>query len=308
MATSRAGESRSSLASRCSIRRDLTSASAAWMHRYPCLTDRKYSGETAYILHGFTLIELLVVVAIIALLVSILLPALSLAREQAYAVSCSSLMRQWGIACRLYTDDNNGIWPLAFDNRRYWGPNAQITGSQYINSIWYNSVAPYIDNSWKSSFNANDTNLALKLRVCPSNRARIGAVFGGGGGSGNVSAAPFVCAGNGSTWPVRLDLVGDPSTWIALIDVMYGDARNYSTHLMYSPVGYPFEVDLDGDGKLDTNLTQTDGLIYNNAEPKVHLGGCNVAMVDGHVQRLPFEMFLDADNGLWTDWRWEDRR
>lgn len=58
---------------------------------------------------GFTLIELLVVVAIIALLISILLPGLREARNQARRVACASQLRQLGIAHTTYANDNNGV-------------------------------------------------------------------------------------------------------------------------------------------------------------------------------------------------------
>ena len=57
---------------------------------------------------GFTLIELLVVVSIIALLVSILLPALGRAREQAKRTVCASNLRQWGMIHFQYAADNDG--------------------------------------------------------------------------------------------------------------------------------------------------------------------------------------------------------
>lgn len=57
---------------------------------------------------GFTLVELLVVISIIALLVSILLPALNKARDQAKLLLCKTNLRQQGIAFQTYALDNNG--------------------------------------------------------------------------------------------------------------------------------------------------------------------------------------------------------
>ncbi|MHC4326402.1 MAG: type II secretion system protein [Planctomycetota bacterium] len=57
---------------------------------------------------GFTLIELLVVIAIIALLMSILMPALQRVKKQARSVACQALLKQWGVMWSMYCDDNNG--------------------------------------------------------------------------------------------------------------------------------------------------------------------------------------------------------
>ncbi len=60
---------------------------------------------------GFTLIEVLVVVAIISILLSILLPSLRAARDQAKCVVCAARLKQWGLAFECYAAANKGVIP-----------------------------------------------------------------------------------------------------------------------------------------------------------------------------------------------------
>ncbi|CAN5522219.1 hypothetical protein BH09PLA1_BH09PLA1_35070 [soil metagenome] len=67
---------------------------------------------------AFTLVELLVVIGIIAVLISVLLPALSKARERGNQVKCMANLKQIGLAMQIYTNDNKGMMPYgaAFNN------------------------------------------------------------------------------------------------------------------------------------------------------------------------------------------------
>lgn len=69
---------------------------------------------------AFTLIELLVVIAIIALLLSMIAPALTKAKRQALKIICSNNEKQIGLSLLLYGDENDGKLPLNYANGWLW--------------------------------------------------------------------------------------------------------------------------------------------------------------------------------------------
>ncbi len=101
---------------------------------------------------GFTLIELLVVVAIIALLVAILLPALGRARENARRGSCASNLRQVGSALNQYAAENRDVFPRV-PFTRTWVANAR---SIVAGAGGNDAVNPATVNDWRKKGNPFD--------------------------------------------------------------------------------------------------------------------------------------------------------
>ncbi len=106
---------------------------------------------------AFTLIELLVVIAVIALLVGLLLPALAASREAARSAVCLSNLRQDGIACQQYADENKGTSPAI--------------GQPY--SAWPNWALVVQTNAGQVGDTADDLYRARSALVCPT----IAAVY-----------------------------------------------------------------------------------------------------------------------------------
>jgi len=90
---------------------------------------------------GFTLIELLVVIAIIALLMSIMMPALSRVKKQARKVACTAQLKQWALIWKFYCDDNDGYW---------------LSGAGGGSGVWW--IQPMLEGRY---------NIEEDIRCCP---------------------------------------------------------------------------------------------------------------------------------------------
>jgi prepilin-type N-terminal cleavage/methylation domain-containing protein/prepilin-type processing-associated H-X9-DG protein len=104
---------------------------------------------------GFTLIELLVVISVIALLLSVLLPALQKAKEAARTTVCASNVKQIALAQRLYCEENGDkVVPMT-----------PYSGQDYY---WFHKIVPYLSGYSKKDSAGRILDADLEIARCPS--------------------------------------------------------------------------------------------------------------------------------------------
>jgi prepilin-type N-terminal cleavage/methylation domain-containing protein/prepilin-type processing-associated H-X9-DG protein len=127
-------------------------------------------------LRGFTLVELLVVIGIIALLISILLPAMNRARESARQTQCLSNVRQMTLAAMMFSQEHKGriqscsheAWMLANDPQRIFFEYGQGATGNFAKD-WASALIPYLGGQHTDTFETAKDKLREIFR-CPSDR------------------------------------------------------------------------------------------------------------------------------------------
>ncbi len=233
--------------------------------------------------NGFTLIELLVVIAIIALLMAILMPALQRAKKQVRGILCRSNLNQYGLAGRMYLDDNEGGFPYSFTwlykdggrNHRWHDSTKNLNQNPDLGGeLW-----PYLKDK--------------DIHMCPE--------F-------NVVAKMMGCSCNGNPIPI------EPQYSYEMNSYLNGDAwgavplqfrTNYEKVRKESQVVNPARVfffseenpwsipGLSGTGINDNNLRATPGTgqdhfatFHDAPGGDLDKGYANAVFVDAHVERV----------------------
>lgn len=256
---------------------------------------------------GFTLVELLVVISIIALLVSILLPSLKKARDQAKDTLCKANMHQLGLSVQYYVQDSSDhlLWipgvPIGGGNPYHKAPFKQY---RQILQLW-----PYLKD--------------LKVYQCP--KAKSPNAKGGQPGARTITADEFVAMMDSASpsmsqyFAVKSDpLVKDFVKRREFADVSIAEFTDPSTKLLkgiYTEYWFNDWNDGAGDipaisGNLMNKIPFPElSAMFSDALPQRprHNGGHHVVFLDTHVERFSQERYFDYEAKSYEEANDKDR-
>ncbi len=228
---------------------------------------------------GFTLIELLVVIAVIAVLMAVLMPALSKARDQGRTISCRSNLKQYGIALRMYLDENRFYFPDAHKWLKSDGHDWVRKGETPTGVFW-----PYVKDldvhlcpkfsQWAKSTQWQDTAVSYVMNSYVGKKGEIWSSWLGAGVKG-VSKETEVYN------PAMVMVFTEENPWAI---EGYSAAPFNDTHFT---VGNRTRL-------IDNYAT------FHNTPGDRDRGGANLVFVDGHVDLL--RRVEDLDEGFRLAW------